>query len=80
MSEFLMLLRNLCITLAVISVPLLLIWWMERHKLDKVKKRGENFVSKMEIGKNFQVDEDYCLPVVAAEKRNKICPIFLMKE
>lgn len=44
MSAFVMLLRNLCITLAVISVPLLLIWWMERYKLDKVKKSVEKIL------------------------------------
>ena len=38
MSELMIFLRNLCITLAVISIPLLLLWWIERYKLNKVKK------------------------------------------
>ena len=41
MSELMIFLRNLCITLAVISVPLLLMWLIERYKLNKAKKSAE---------------------------------------
>lgn len=37
-------------------------------------------VSKIDIGQNVLADEKYCLLVVAAEKRNRIRPIFVMRE
>ena len=43
-------------------------------------KKQDFSVCKMEIGENVLANENYCLLVVAAEKRKRICPIFVMKE
>ena len=47
MGEIVIFSRNLCITFAVIAVPLLLLWRIERYKLNKTKKSVEEIPQEL---------------------------------